>query len=346
MVDFHFRTLGAMTALAVLLSGCSVNGSYPDAREPDAAKLRFISGATNATLFFFDADHCDGFTTGTLNNLLLANTKRRANMTVAPPADTEAYLEVKLTPGKEVFALVNTNNGSSVCTSAFNFTPQSNSEYELGFNIIGDQCHTSLKRLQQTNTGAVRSSIPLVEKGLPACAGRNALFRKSANAMPDTPERVVLFEQIIADSLTAQMKPDADTVDLKLRAQNLDRLIAERQKQIGFSLPDAYWAEYRQHLNTFTDEATGSKAKALELYKGEYRSRLQRLDTAALKELAPADESQVVTKALEANNVMLQYYYTISKQVRAQSMSDQLARMADLDRRYAVCERFSGCWKN
>ncbi|SEC03450.1 hypothetical protein SAMN05421553_0209 [Pseudomonas anguilliseptica] len=42
------RILGATIAASALLSGCSINGSYPDATEPDAAKLRFISDLESA----------------------------------------------------------------------------------------------------------------------------------------------------------------------------------------------------------------------------------------------------------------------------------------------------------
>ena len=74
----------ALSALFVLLGGCSVNGSYPDAIEPDAAKLRFVANTSNATLDYFDAAHCDGQTTGILNNMLLSDTARRVGMTQGP----------------------------------------------------------------------------------------------------------------------------------------------------------------------------------------------------------------------------------------------------------------------
>lgn len=51
-------------AFALLLSGCSLSGTYPDATEADAAKLRFISDMSSATLGVFDEQNCDGQTTG------------------------------------------------------------------------------------------------------------------------------------------------------------------------------------------------------------------------------------------------------------------------------------------
>lgn len=347
MLVFHPRpTFSAVMAIAILLSGCSVNGNFPDAVEPDAAKLRFISAEENTTLSFVDAEHCDGRTTGILNNLFLANTKRRANMTVAPPANAGAYLEVKLKPASELFVLVNSNTGGGVCGASFNFTPQSGSEYELTFKYVGSQCHTSLRRLQQFKGEVVRLPIPLVEKGVPSCIGRNALFPQPAPALPDTPERTDLFEQIIANSLITQMMPDPDAVDSKGPDSSAESSITERKRQIGIDLPESYWAEYRQNLNIANDEAMKTKARALQRYKDEYRLRLQRLDTPALKELAPSGDLTVVSKALEANSKMLQYYYLIRKNVVAETMSDHLQRMASLDKRYAVCEHYAGCWRN
>ena len=43
---------------------------------------------------------------------------------------------------------------------------------------------------------------------------------------------------------------------------------------------------------------------------------------------------------------MLRYYRTASSEVLRENLSNHLTRMADLDKRYAVCERFADCWKN
>lgn len=65
---FARRALGA-TAFALLLSGCSVSGTYPDAIEPDAAKLRFSSDMSSSTLALFDEQHC-GPSTGKTSRLI------------------------------------------------------------------------------------------------------------------------------------------------------------------------------------------------------------------------------------------------------------------------------------
>ncbi|MGE8496074.1 MAG: hypothetical protein ACN6O6_01090 [Pseudomonas sp.] len=347
MFDFPpLRALGAMTAVAVLLSGCSINGNYPDAVEPDAAKLRFISDLDSSTLSLFDNEHCGGRTTGMLNNLFVANTKRRADMTIAPPADAGPYLEIRLKPGAEQFIQANTQGRSTICTTRFNFTPQSGAEYELTFDYKGRYCTTSLKRLHQVNGQVVRSPIPLIEKGLPACAGSNAMFPAVVKAQPDTPERTAMIEQIVEVSIIADMQPQPDAVDPAVIEQTVDKVVEERKQRVGFTLPDAYWQEYRQHIATMASDGVNSKARALELYKDEYRTRLKRLDTDELRKLVPDSDTNDLTLALTTNNAMLQHYQNVRKDVLRESLSAHLSRMADLDKRYAVCDRFAGCWKN
>lgn len=339
------RTLSAVTAITILLGGCSINGSYTDAGTPDAAKLRFISDMKNVTLSVFDAEHCDGQTTGMLNNLFVANTRRRAEMTIEPPAEAKAYLEVRLNPGHDVYLLANSLGSYSVCTTSFNFTPQKNAEYELTFDEVGSRCRASVKRLSQADGKAIRVPIPVVNKGLPACTGRNAIFPKPIEGLPDTPERTAWIEQIIAESIIEEMKPVPNGGN-QVASQKVARAIDERKQQMGFTLPDTYWTEYHQNMTAFENDVLNIKERSLELYRNEYRARLKRLETIELKKLLPDDESANLSKTLASNNRMLQYYYGVSRQVLQETLSDHLARMADLDERYTVCERFANCWKS
>lgn len=347
MFDFPpLRALGAMTAVAVLLSGCSIHGSYPDAVEPDAAKLRFISDLDNSTLDLFDTQHCDGRTTGMLNNMFMANSTRRVDMTIPPPANAAPYLEIRLKPGAELYMQTNTLGRSTVCTTRFNFTPQSGAEYELTFDYEGSRCITSLKRLHQANGQVVRTPIPLTNKGLPSCAGSNAIFPKMPSPQADTPERTAMIEQIVNESVIDSMTLEPGAAERVAAGVNLDKLIEERKQRVGFSLPDAYWDEYRQNMNTLTSEAVNNKARTLQLYKDEYRARLKRMDTDEIRKRVPDTDATDLTQALLTNNAMLQYYQQQSKEVLRESLSAHVARMADLDRRYKVCERFADCWKN
>src|SRR3989344_9255472 len=82
-------SLLAVCLLFVL--GCSGRGTYSDSLDPRAAKVRFIAYAENATLDYYDADHCEGKTTGLLNNWFFTHSRRRVDMRVAPPANASAY---------------------------------------------------------------------------------------------------------------------------------------------------------------------------------------------------------------------------------------------------------------
>ncbi|WP_041023432.1 hypothetical protein, partial [Pseudomonas sp. SHC52] len=245
-------SLFALSALFVLLGGCSVNGSYPDATEPDAAKLRFVADTSNATLDYFDAAHCDGQTTGILNNLLLGDTARRVGMSVPAPKDAKGYLEVKLKPGEQIHLRTNMNTGYAVCGKGFNLTPEANAEYEVRFKADSKYCMTQLQRLQRIDGKDVRTPIPLVKNDFPACAGRNPLFPKT---YPDTPHRLELMNRVIDKSLVVTVKTDPAKEKVEnYSPEKLDTLISERKAKLGFDLPADYWTLYRENLKTFGDD--------------------------------------------------------------------------------------------
>jgi hypothetical protein len=338
-----FNTLRDFTALALLcylLSACSVNGTYPDASEPDAAKLRFIANTENATLDYYDAQHCEGLTTGMLNNILMADTGRRVDMKVAPPADAKSYLEIKLKPGKEAFLRINTNGGFYVCGNAFNFTPQPREEYELTLDTAPGRCTMLLQRLTHIRGKDLRRPLPMFETGLPACNGRSPLFPKP---FPDTPQRIALINAIVEAS--ALSMPD-DVENPHGLHEKLDSLITERKAQLGpVKLPEEYWAQYLQNLKVFEDEAGNKHERSLEFYKSVYRMRLQGTEDEVLKQwLHPTDET-VRARVVANDKMMAQYYENTTKGVALETVNRHLKRMSQLDSRFDVCERFSGCWQ-
>lgn len=346
MFDFSRRAVsGVVSVAALLLSGCSFNGTFPDAREPDAAKLRFISSNENSTLDLFDAEHCGGQTTGLLNNLFSANTRRRADMSAPAPDDAKAWLEVRLQPGHELFARANTLGSGSVCTVAFNFTPQSGGEYEANFRYIGRSCQITLNRLRQIDGKVVRSPIALTNKGLPACAGSNPIFPKPVQAQPQSAERAAMIASIVDASVIAKMKPDADDASL-IQPAFLDKAVQERKQRVGVALPDAYWTEYRQDLERFAGEMTGTKARSLQLYKDYYSTQLGLLETPDIKELVPDSPTADRSKAASTNNAMLEYYYRTQRELLKETLSAQQARLAELDQHFDVCKQYAACWQN
>lgn len=342
---FTGRVLGAV-AFTLILSGCSVSGTYPDAVEPDAAKLRFISDMSSATLSVLDEQHCAGQTTGILNNLFLANTRRRVDMSMPPLSEKTPYLEIRLPPNKELLLHLNTQGTGSVCGMAFTLTPQSNAQYELTFDRAGSQCMAMLKRLHSVQGQVVRSPVPLVNKGIASCMGASALFPAPPASLPATPDRDALIEQIVSQSIIAEMKPDATALNESVRTEAIDLVVNKRKDQMNLDLPDAYWTQYRQNVANYLVQAQGVRASALDQYKVEYRARLSRLDTPSVKALVPDTEATDVTQALATNGAMLQFYRRLNEQLQKEVMADNWARMAELDKRYRVCERYPQCWQN
>ncbi|MHC8285963.1 hypothetical protein ACYZUD_03840 [Pseudomonas sp. XS1P51] len=342
------RAVAMAVLLSSLLSGCSFNGNYPDAIEPDAAKLRFVSNTENATLDYFDGAHCEGQTTGLLNNLFSGDTQRRVGMSVAPPDNAKGYLEIKLKPEQDAYLHIQTLGSYSVCGNSLNLTPERGAEYEVTLDSARGYCTVLLQRLQRIDGKDVRTPMPIVHNGLPACAGRSPMFPKVAAALPDTPHRVTLIDQIIDSSVISAMKPDpAKDASSRMTPEKLDSLIAERKGKLGFTLPDDYWALYRQNLIAFDDEAAEGKTQTYKRYTDEYRLRLQRLDDQQLELWArPEDKSAKPNKAaLEQYKSMTIYYFQTKKSVLLETINHHLDRMAQMDRQYKVCERYTECWK-
>jgi len=335
----------AFTALALvsLLGGCA-QGTYTDATEPDAAKLRFISNTSNTTVDIYDEQHCTGQTTGMLNNIFMADTKRRVDMLVPPPAKARGLLEFKLAPGKETMLMINTIGSASVCGKAFSFKPKAGEEYEVTFNAVPGGCTTMFQRLSRFDGKDVRIPQPLFETGLPACQGQAPIFGK---AIPQTPQRKVLIERIVESRVQSVIATDTASADRpQTSPQELDVLIAKRKAQMGaFTLPEDYWAQYRQNYALSNEEAAGRQARALGFYRDVYSLRLGGTEDATLEQwMQPTDSA--IKELVEANDtLMVRYYADAKKGVMLEEVNHHLERMAQLDQRFGVCAHFDKCWR-
>jgi hypothetical protein len=332
-----------------LLVGCNINGTYQDATDPDAAKVRFVANTDNATIDYFDAGHCDGLTTGMLNNVLIGDSKRRAGMLVAPPEKARDYLEFKIRPEQPAYLRVNTQVGYATCGSGFSFTPKPGNEYEVTLNVTKTQCITSLRHLQRVDGKDVRTVMPLDSSALAACVGRNPIFPKPPELLPDTPQRTVLIDRIIEGSLFVFMKADANKApQASFSTEKLDSLINDRKAKLGFTLPDDYWALYRQNLIEFDKESATTKDQAMQRTKDEYRQRLRSIDDKRLAEWANVDEKggkRGNAAPVGEEKSMLMFYFQVSNRVMAEAIDHHLDRMAAMDAKYEVCSRFAECWK-
>ena len=340
--------IGAVLS-GLLASGCTQMGTYQDSAAPDAAKLRFVASTDNASVDYYDAEHCDGQTTGLLNNLFIVDSTRRVGMSVAPPEKAKSYLEIKLPPDKEMYLKVNTQTGYAVCGSGFSFKPQRDTEYELTFDLKGRRCSTLMQRVQRIDGKDVRTPILMKREGLAACAGRNPIFPKPPVLLPDTPERTVMIDRIVNGSLFVVMKSDAKKpVSTTFTPQKLDALVSERKAKMGFELPDDYWALYRQNLAEFNNESSAIADEAITRSSDEYRKRLRSIDDKRLKQWSAVDgtsgkRGNAAPTDMETDMIM--YYFQSSKEVMAESVIRHLDRMAKMDAQYNVCSRYAECWK-
>lgn len=332
---------------ALLLSGCTQMGTYQDAADPDAAKLRFVANTDNATVDYYDAEHCDGQTTGIINNLFIADSQRRVGMSVAPPEKARGYLEIKLPPEKDMYLKVNTQVGYAVCGSGFTFKPQSGTEYELTLDLKGRHCSTLMQRVQRIDGKDVRTPVAIKREGLAACAGRNAIFPKPPALLPDTPERTAMIDRIVNGSLFVVMKSGA-TKPTTFTPEKLDSLISERKAKMNIALPDDYWTLYRQNLVQFDTENASNADEAIKRASDEYRQRLRSVDDKRLKDwsrLKGSDGKQVNAAPNEMETDMIMYYFQSSKGVVVETVGRHLERMAKMDAQYDVCSRYADCWK-
>ena len=331
----------------LLLSGCSVTGTYQDATDSNAAKLRFVANTDNATMDYYDAEHCDGLTTGLLNNLFIPDSNRRAGMMVAPPEKARGYLEIKLPPEKDLYLNVNTQVGYAVCGYGFNFKPERGSEYELTLSVKGRHCSTLLQQVQRIDGKDLRTPIPMKREGLEACAGRG-IFPKTLVQLPDTPERTAMIDRIVEASLFVAIKSDLKTpTSTSFSPDKIDSMVSERKGKIRFELPDEYWTLYRQNLFEFTHESDAIASEAMARTSDEYRKRLRSIDDQQLKAWSAVDGTSGKrgnVAPTEMETAMIQFYYQSAKEEMAEASRRHLDRMARLEAQYDVCSRYRDCW--
>lgn len=341
-----FPALASSVFAAFLLVGCTQTGTYQDATQPDAAKLRFVANADNATVSYFDAEHCDGLTTGMLNNLFIAKSQRRVGMIVAPPEKARDYLEIKLPPEKDMFLKVNTQTGYATCGPGFSFKPQAGSEYELSLSVTATHCKALMQRVQRIDGKDVRTPLVLKRDSLPACYGRNALFPTPPKLLPDTPERTVMMDRIIADSTFVRMTA-ASMKDKPAGTspEKLDSLINERKAKLGFSLPDEYWTLYRQNLEAFDQDFAAKKTLVMQRSTDEYRQRLRSADDKQLKAWAGTGDAAKPVYPADLEKDMIVFYFQADREVTVETINRHLDRMAKMEQQYDVCSRYADCWK-
>lgn len=329
---------------ALLLSGCTSNEKslYVDANEPEAAKLRYLSDMTDASIGYFDAEHCAGKIAGKLNGGAWTQSQRQVGMTIAPLYPKRDYLEIKLKPLQgEMLRVLARTHGLAFCTVSVNFTPQPNAEYELVFNKYpGNKCKAELSRLRHFDGKDTRTAVITAQDSLPSCAGSGPLFPTVAT-LPDTPQRLAWIERIVQATVSEQMRPTTQKPKV-----NLDRLIAQSKEKFGANLPDDYWQRYRQNVATYYQETAELKDLALPRYIDAYKTRLRSVDDQHLQTWAGTRKiAQREGPELQIFDSMATFYTQESARLEGDILFRHQERMVELDTQYDVCKTYSDCWR-
>lgn len=160
--------------LVFALTGCGIHGTYSDPTDQDAAKLRFVSKLTSATLTYVGDKNCTAYTTGMLNNPLIPNSDRRVGMLSPPPSGIN-YLEIKLKAGKPAYFKANMG-GDTMYTAPFTFVPKPGVEYEATYTGQSYYVTITLEELEQENGVTLRQKIPFSTEQPEACKKANSFF--------------------------------------------------------------------------------------------------------------------------------------------------------------------------
>lgn len=182
---------------------------------------------------------------------------------------------------------------------------------------------------------------------LSACASRPAPMTLNTQALPETPHRSELIEQLVNRSELVKTFGDPAyqakrTAELQ-SGPSADERVAQRRKKVTVSLPDTYWAQYRESLLSFDDEALSVGPRALEETKGLYRTALSGITTTDLETMASAADKDAARLTLEGK--MQRHYFIAKRGITAATIIRSQNRFAQLDARFDVCAIYKDCWK-
>lgn len=175
---------------------------------------------------------------------------------------------------------------------------------------------------------------------LAGCAGQ-------PQPLPDTPHRTQLIGQIVAKSGMVRTLDSLQQAPPAKPLPSVDELIAERKQLMGFLLPDAYWALYRDNLEQFKLEMAEVKVKSLTEYKRLYRTQLVKASDSQLETLATAQDMEatpVFKKVLGSDMDITLLYFDMVRVETVVAVQRHLKRMAQMDVQYDVCSRYKACW--
>ncbi|MDF3200713.1 hypothetical protein P3C29_18670 [Pseudomonas sp. 1912-s] len=160
--------------------------------------------------------------------------------------------------------------------------------------------------------------------------------------LAQTSARTALIHQILAKDpvVISSQKP-------VLAPSDNDARIAKLKKADGGTLPEGYWALYKQNLEAMQYDLNHQHDAAREQYVQTYRDELTRADDRTLQVMvtAPKTLDEQTRRQWNARMAdrMSQYINTSEQSLRA-AADAHINRMALMDRQYNVCARNPECW--
>jgi hypothetical protein len=179
------------------------------------------------------------------------------------------------------------------------------------------------------------------------CWGTSALFPKQPTPLPDSARRTALIDSILRDSVTPEMEQltTLRTAVVLTRQASPEVQVAARKQEMGLDLPEAYWQQYQQNLQTFAEALANLKTRTLERYDTDNRAYLRSVLDQQLQVWAGDNNDPHLPSRAQRMRDMAHYYNYVLQETVAQIRLEHLRSMAELDQREGVCKRFAGCWK-
>ncbi len=181
---------------------------------------------------------------------------------------------------------------------------------------------------------------------IPLVALLVGLYGCSSKTLPETPERAKLTDavahRLLSDANISESKPKSE---LEMR-QDIQAAIQKRRRDIGISLPDAYWSQVEELTYQYSREVQSFQQYAISDYKRRVKAKLARASDDQLDVLTHSENMKdtVEFKQLIKNFERDMFVLNLSMNPHT-ARSRYAEQMRELDHKYDVCSKVSTCWK-
>lgn len=173
---------------------------------------------------------------------------------------------------------------------------------------------------------------------------RNAPLEPLGPVIPPSTARTALIDRLVNADIAVSLAREHPQAKPK---QTPDEVVAQLRGKSTLGLPDAYWALYRQNLETLQSDLLNTESIPLALYVGTYREDLSHVDDATLAKMADDPKALDTDTAAQWNRRQIDRMIQLirGRELAYRSVINRhMERMASMDRQYDVCARKADCW--